>query len=90
MRSVLGLFSYYRNFCKDFATIAAPLNACLANDRRLDAKLGIGQYTPEETRAFEYLRDNLMTESVLAHPDWTQPFIVDTDSCGHGLGAVLS
>ena len=90
MRSVLGLFSYYRKFCKDFATIAAPLNACLANARRMEPKKGLAQFSPAEIRAFEYLRNNLMTEPVLAHPDWTQPFIVDTDSCGHGLGAILS
>ena len=32
----------------------------------------------------------LTQDAMLAHPDWTQPFIIDMDACMHGLGAVLS
>jgi hypothetical protein len=60
-----GFFNYYRRFCKNYSSIAQPLNALLSDKESF-------------------------CEMPLAHPDFTQPFIVDTDTCVHGLSAVLS
>ena len=40
--------------------------------------------------AFEELRHRLSTVPVLAHPNFSHPFILDTDASDTGIGAVLS
>ena len=43
-----------------------------------------------QQRAFTTLIDALVEEAVLLHPHFDEPFIVDTDASGRGLGAVCS
>ncbi len=40
--------------------------------------------------AFEQLKARLISAPVLAYPDPTRPFILDTDASNEGIGAVLS
>ncbi len=40
-------------------------------------------------RAFNDLKNGIMSESVLHSPDFSQPFTLQTDASGIGLGAVL-
>ena len=79
----LGFANYYRKFIRSFATIARPLH-CLTERT---AKF---QWSPECQLAFEDLRSKLATTPVLAHPDFSKPFILDTDASDTGIGAVLS
>jgi len=79
----LGLANYYRHFIKDFATIAKPLH-------KLTEKKQPFKRTEECQQAFAQLKHNLTTAPILALPDWSRPFIVDTDASDTGIGAVLS
>jgi hypothetical protein len=41
-------------------------------------------------KAFNDLKQALTSPTVLALPDFTQPFFIECDACGVGIGAVLS
>ena len=75
--------SYYRHFIHRFATIAKPLH-------RLTEKITTFKWTSQCQEAFNYLKQCLVTAPILAFPDYTKPFILDTDASDIGIGAVLS
>ena len=83
VRSFLGLCSYYRRFVQGFASIAAPLY-------RLTEKAGAFEWSEECEDAFRHLKQVLMKAPILAYPNTTASFILDTDASNHGIGAVLS
>ena len=102
LKSFMGLASYYRKFVKGFAQIAAPLNELLnvsnGKKRRKSKKADVGQdtrpflerWTPKCTEAFEELKQCLISPPVLGYPDFSRPFLLETDAAATGLGAVLS
>ena len=79
----LCLASYYRRFVHNFASIAKPLY-------RLTEKTATFEWTIECQAAFAELRHKLCTAPVLAFPDFTKPFILDTNASNTGIGGVLS
>ncbi|CAI5669096.1 unnamed protein product [Oreochromis niloticus] len=83
LKTFLGLASYYRRFVKGFSSIAAPLFRLLQKDRDFI-------WTQDCQQAFNTLRRSLTESPVLAPPDPTLPFVLDTDASNVGLGAVLS
>ena len=83
LRRFLGLANYYRKFCHDFATIAAPLY-------ELTSKRAIWRWGELEENAFCKLKDLLIKPPVLVPPDLSKPYLLYTDASGTGMGAVLS
>ena len=83
VRSFLGLAGYYRRFVKGYANIAAPLHALTQKDREF-------KWTDTTQQAFEVLREALTTPPILAMPNDTGEFILDTDASDQTIGAVLS
>ena len=79
----LGLASYYRRFIRNFAEIAKPLH-------RLTEKTQDFRWTDQCDNAFRELKQRLTSAPILAFPDFSQPFILDTDASQTGIGAVLS
>ena len=98
VRSFVGLASYYRRFVKGFSQIAKPLHNLTTNvhkeypkDPGKGEKKSLGKlWTPECEKAFLDLKIALTTAPVLGYADYTRDFIVETDACATGLGAVLS
>ena len=82
VQQFLGLASYYRRFVANFAAITKPLTLLLR-------KQTPWHWTDKQDVAFESIKSLLMSPPVLAHPNFSKPFIVSTDASGFGLGAVL-
>ena len=85
VKSFLGFVGFYRRFIKDFAKIAAPLHDLTKNNYG-------GKITWNENcqRAFEMLKDKIMTKVVLSFVDFSKPFFLEIDACKDGLGAIIS
>lgn len=78
----LGMSGYYRRFCPNFSTVAAPLTALTSIKRRFE-------WTEDCRRAFEHLKAFLSAGPVLQAPDYNLPFHLYVDASGVGIGAVL-
>eukprot|EP00741_Cyanophora_paradoxa_P017984 tig00021036_g17366.t1 len=82
LRAFYGFASYYRRFIKNFAKICEPSTGLLRSG--IDWTWG-----KEQQSAFEELRRKLTEAPVLRYPDFEKKFILQTDACKYGLGAVL-
>jgi transposase InsO family protein len=83
VRSFLGLTGYYRRFIKDFSHLTAPLS-----DLTKEAVCFL--WTEEHEGIFVKLIKALSTQPVLAYPDFSRPFRLQTDASDIALGAVLA
>ena len=83
IQQFLGLVNYYRRFIKNFASLAKPL-------QRLTEKNVTFEWNESCQNAFDQLRACLVSAPVLAFPDYSKTFILDTDASENGIGAVLS
>jgi len=82
LRGFLGLTGYYRRFIQHYAMISRPLTSLL--------KKGVQfQWTPGTQEAFTLLKTSLINAPVLAVPNFQLPFVIETDACDFGIGAVL-
>ena len=83
LRAFLGLTGYYRQFVQGYSEIAR----CLTDLTRDDVKWRWGD---EEQKAFETLRDNLISDKIMSYPDFSKPFIIKCDASLTSTGFVLA
>lgn len=82
VRQFLGLASYFRKFVKNFAAIAEPLT-------RLTRKDVAWQWTDSQERAFQLIKEKLISRPILCIFDPARPTELHTDASSLGVGAVL-
>jgi len=79
----IGMINFYRRFIPNVAEIAAPLNAL----RKKGAKFEWGE---AHQSAFDRLKEAIMQPPVLRMPDFSRPFILQTDASSSAIAAVIS
>lgn len=81
--SFLGLVNFCAKFVSNFASVAESL-------RKLTRKKTDWQWTTREQRAFDKLKDALMTTKVLAYYDQNAETKIIVDASPFGVGAILT
>ncbi|PKA64689.1 putative mitochondrial protein [Apostasia shenzhenica] len=81
LRGFLGLAGYYRRFIKDYGKISKGLTDLL--------KKNSFTWNDQAKDSFQHLKGLLSKPPVLALPNFSQPFTIETDASGTGIGAIL-
>ena len=99
VHSFIRLASYYRRFIPNFAKWASPLHTLII-PASTKYKVQVGMMKKSEIpefvwskdcqEGFDKLKEALTTALILAYPDYSKPFLLETDASLKGLGAVLS
>jgi hypothetical protein len=81
LRGFLSICSYYRRIFKGFSHICAPLTNL--------TKKGSFRWSEEAQSTFDKMKKVMITYSVLALPNFGQPFTLECDASREGIGVVL-
>ena len=81
LRGFLDLTGYYRKFVAQSARIAQPLIIQLRKDKF--------RWNSATDNAFAALKKAMTSVPVLTLPDFTRPFLIETDTSECGLWVVL-
>ncbi|KAL4361384.1 hypothetical protein GQ457_04G020110 [Hibiscus cannabinus] len=82
IRSFLGHAGFYRRFIENFSKITKPLCSLLEQGRQFE-------FNEDCTKAFNILKQKLVTAPIVEPPDWKLPFELMCDASDYAVGAVL-
>ncbi|KAL4273203.1 hypothetical protein GQ457_13G016180 [Hibiscus cannabinus] len=80
IRSFLGHAGFYRRFIGDFSKITKPLCSLLEQGRPFE-------FNDDCTKAFNLLKQKLVTAPIVEPPDWKLPFELMCDASDYAVGA---
>ena len=83
LRAFLGLMNYYGKFIPDRSTLSQPLHNLLCRDTPW-------KWTEKHAKAFQKIKDTLVSSPVLAHYNPLLPLRLAGDASAYGVGAVIS
>ena len=83
LRSFIGLVNYYRDEWIRRSEILAPL-------AELTGKNAVWEWTEVHQKAFDTMKKIVSRETLLAYPNFNEPFEIHTDASHTQLGAVFS
>jgi RNase H-like domain found in reverse transcriptase/Reverse transcriptase (RNA-dependent DNA polymerase) len=83
LQRFLRFINFYRRFIPNLSKISQPLNVLLTKDHEW-------KWTKEQQKAFDDLREIVITSVVLKMPDPSEPFILEVDASASAIGCVLS
>ena len=79
----MGLANYYRQFIKNFAMLAKPLNMLTRKEEKW-------RWEEPQQKAFEQLKGIFTTRPLLVVPDLDKEFRVKANTFNFATGGVLS
>ncbi|KAL4318797.1 hypothetical protein GQ457_18G009310 [Hibiscus cannabinus] len=82
IRSFLGHAGFYRRFIEDFSKITKPLCTLLEHGRQFE-------FNEDCMKAFNLLKQKLVSAPIVEPPDWTLPFELMCDASDYAVGATL-
>jgi hypothetical protein len=85
VRSMLGMFQYFRHFIPQFAKITAPLRQLLTKEGSANFR-----WEDEHNQALQQLKDAVLRNATLIFADMNAQFCIWVDSCKSGLSYALS
>nr|KYP37416.1 Retrotransposable element Tf2 [Cajanus cajan] len=79
---VQGITGFYRRFVRHYARIVAPLTELLKDK--------VFTWTTQAQQAFTELKRHITTAPILQLPNFSKPFVLETDASGVAVGVVLT
>ena len=91
LRAYLGFCNYYSGYIKMYAEYAAPMTAMLKGNREEIKKVSkkAPVWNEDSDRAFEGMKQALLSALVLHLVDPDQRFVLRTDASDYAIGAML-
>lgn len=82
VRRFMGMCGYYGKFVENYSSLSSPITDTI----RKHAKF---TFTAEALESFHKLKEALVCEPVLVHPNFEEPFFIHCDASKYGVGACL-
>lgn len=83
LRRFLGMTGWYRRFIDDYASITYHLTDLLSKKKTF-------KWNSDAQNSFDLLKSKLSSAPFLAHPVYSNPFIVQCDASQFGVGGLLA
>lgn len=83
VRAFIGFVNYYGRFFKNLSHVLYPLNTLLKDETPF-------AWDKDCEKAFKTVKEEMQSETTLAHFDTNLPLVLATDASSYAVGAVLS